>query len=174
MFLFCRGFFWCCVFCEGKAACVRGVCVLFLRRSPSGSQIPFNLWLQIFLVLQEAIIGGLQSETTYSVTVAAYTTKGDGARSKAKVITTTGAGQSPFYLGYNVKHRICANHLQTAVVSMCGLNSDNLCFQHITTITTLAWSLMSKTVILYMLHFSIIVYKHQFFQCPSSLNAKLS
>uniref|UniRef100_W5M9W5 Receptor-type tyrosine-protein phosphatase F n=1 Tax=Lepisosteus oculatus TaxID=7918 RepID=W5M9W5_LEPOC len=39
----------------------------------------------------EAIITGLQSETTYSVTVAAYTTKGDGARSKAKVITTTGA-----------------------------------------------------------------------------------
>ncbi|XP_065810390.1 receptor-type tyrosine-protein phosphatase F isoform X8 [Labrus bergylta] len=39
----------------------------------------------------EAIIGGLHSETTYSVTVAAYTTKGDGARSKAKVITTTGA-----------------------------------------------------------------------------------
>ncbi|KAM7379598.1 hypothetical protein PAMP_005142 [Pampus punctatissimus] len=39
----------------------------------------------------EAIIGGLQSETTYSVTVAAYTTKGDGARSKAKVITTAGA-----------------------------------------------------------------------------------
>ncbi|XP_075878034.1 receptor-type tyrosine-protein phosphatase F-like isoform X7 [Nelusetta ayraudi] len=40
---------------------------------------------------QEAIIGGLQSETTYSVAVAAYTTKGDGARTKAKVITTTGA-----------------------------------------------------------------------------------
>ncbi|XP_056277767.1 receptor-type tyrosine-protein phosphatase F isoform X6 [Pseudoliparis swirei] len=39
----------------------------------------------------EAIIVGLHSETTYSVTVAAYTTKGDGARSKAKVITTTGA-----------------------------------------------------------------------------------
>ncbi|XP_034065172.1 receptor-type tyrosine-protein phosphatase F isoform X2 [Gymnodraco acuticeps] len=39
----------------------------------------------------EAIIAGLHSETTYSVTVAAYTTKGDGARSKAKVITTTGA-----------------------------------------------------------------------------------
>ncbi|XP_068195894.1 receptor-type tyrosine-protein phosphatase F-like isoform X5 [Antennarius striatus] len=39
----------------------------------------------------EAIIGGLHSETTYSVTVAAYTTKGDGPRSKAKVITTTGA-----------------------------------------------------------------------------------
>ncbi|XP_061879850.1 receptor-type tyrosine-protein phosphatase F isoform X6 [Entelurus aequoreus] len=39
----------------------------------------------------EAVIAGLQPETTYSVTVAAYTTKGDGARSKAKVITTTGA-----------------------------------------------------------------------------------
>ncbi|XP_028258982.1 protein tyrosine phosphatase receptor type Fa isoform X1 [Parambassis ranga] len=40
---------------------------------------------------QEAIITGLLPETTYSVTVAAYTTKGDGARSKAKVLTTTGA-----------------------------------------------------------------------------------
>ncbi|KAK2816005.1 hypothetical protein Q5P01_026472, partial [Channa striata] len=40
---------------------------------------------------QEAIITGLLPETTYSVTVAAYTTKGDGARSKAKLVTTTGA-----------------------------------------------------------------------------------
>ncbi|XP_035508671.1 protein tyrosine phosphatase receptor type Fa [Morone saxatilis] len=40
---------------------------------------------------QEAIITGLLPETMYSVTVAAYTTKGDGARSKAKVVTTTGA-----------------------------------------------------------------------------------
>nr|XP_021337112.1 receptor-type tyrosine-protein phosphatase F isoform X12 [Danio rerio] len=39
----------------------------------------------------EAVIAGLASETSYSVTVAAYTTKGDGARSKAKVVTTTGA-----------------------------------------------------------------------------------
>uniref|UniRef100_A0A4W4FQU8 Receptor-type tyrosine-protein phosphatase F n=1 Tax=Electrophorus electricus TaxID=8005 RepID=A0A4W4FQU8_ELEEL len=39
----------------------------------------------------EAVISGLLSETSYSVTVAAYTTKGDGARSKAKVIKTTGA-----------------------------------------------------------------------------------
>uniref|UniRef100_A0A665XFJ8 Receptor-type tyrosine-protein phosphatase S n=1 Tax=Echeneis naucrates TaxID=173247 RepID=A0A665XFJ8_ECHNA len=37
------------------------------------------------------IIAELQAETTYSVTVAAYTTKGDGARSKPKLITTTGA-----------------------------------------------------------------------------------
>ncbi|XP_071262642.1 receptor-type tyrosine-protein phosphatase F-like isoform X9 [Salvelinus alpinus] len=39
----------------------------------------------------ETVITGLLPETTYSVTVAAYTTKGDGARSKAKVVTTTGA-----------------------------------------------------------------------------------
>ncbi|XP_014864236.1 PREDICTED: receptor-type tyrosine-protein phosphatase delta-like isoform X17 [Poecilia mexicana] len=39
----------------------------------------------------EMIITDLQAETTYSVTVAAYTTKGDGARSKPKLITTTGA-----------------------------------------------------------------------------------
>ncbi|XP_075307627.1 receptor-type tyrosine-protein phosphatase delta isoform X27 [Odontesthes bonariensis] len=39
----------------------------------------------------EMIITELQAETTYAVTVAAYTTKGDGARSKPKLITTTGA-----------------------------------------------------------------------------------
>ncbi|XP_062251215.1 protein tyrosine phosphatase receptor type Fa [Platichthys flesus] len=40
---------------------------------------------------QDTIITGLLPETTYSLTVAAYTTEGDGARSKAKVVTTTGA-----------------------------------------------------------------------------------
>uniref|UniRef100_A0A8B9MGA8 Receptor-type tyrosine-protein phosphatase S n=1 Tax=Accipiter nisus TaxID=211598 RepID=A0A8B9MGA8_9AVES len=40
---------------------------------------------------QEMIISGLQPETTYSFTVTAYTTKGDGARSKPKLISTTGA-----------------------------------------------------------------------------------
>ncbi|NXO05323.1 PTPRD phosphatase, partial [Rhinopomastus cyanomelas] len=39
----------------------------------------------------EMIISGLQPETTYSFTVTAYTTKGDGARSKPKVMSTTGA-----------------------------------------------------------------------------------
>ncbi|XP_047241239.1 receptor-type tyrosine-protein phosphatase S-like isoform X20 [Girardinichthys multiradiatus] len=39
----------------------------------------------------EMIVTELQAETTYSITVAAYTTKGDGARSKPKLITTTGA-----------------------------------------------------------------------------------
>ncbi|XP_078532011.1 receptor-type tyrosine-protein phosphatase delta isoform X11 [Lissotriton helveticus] len=40
---------------------------------------------------QEMVISGLQPETAYSITVTAYTTKGDGARSKAKVVSTTGA-----------------------------------------------------------------------------------
>ncbi|XP_022431198.1 receptor-type tyrosine-protein phosphatase F isoform X9 [Delphinapterus leucas] len=39
----------------------------------------------------EAAISGLTPETAYSITVAAYTTKGDGARSKPKIVTTTGA-----------------------------------------------------------------------------------
>ncbi|XP_053153922.1 receptor-type tyrosine-protein phosphatase delta isoform X22 [Hemicordylus capensis] len=40
---------------------------------------------------QEMIIAGLQPETTYSLTVTAYTTKGDGARSKPRLVSTTGA-----------------------------------------------------------------------------------
>ncbi|KAM9797060.1 protein tyrosine phosphatase receptor type Fa isoform 1-T1 [Syngnathus typhle] len=40
---------------------------------------------------QEAILTGLLPETSYSLTVAAYTTKGDGAHSKARLVTTTGA-----------------------------------------------------------------------------------
>ncbi|XP_027736917.1 receptor-type tyrosine-protein phosphatase delta isoform X44 [Empidonax traillii] len=40
---------------------------------------------------QEMIISGLQPETTYSFTVTAYTTKGDGARSKPRLVSTTGA-----------------------------------------------------------------------------------
>ncbi|XP_064260811.1 receptor-type tyrosine-protein phosphatase delta isoform X12 [Passer domesticus] len=39
----------------------------------------------------EMLISGLQPETTYSFTVTAYTTKGDGARSKPKLVSTTGA-----------------------------------------------------------------------------------
>ncbi|XP_049603601.1 receptor-type tyrosine-protein phosphatase F isoform X13 [Syngnathus scovelli] len=40
---------------------------------------------------QEAVITGLKSETTYSIAVAAYTTRGDGPRCKPKLVTTTGA-----------------------------------------------------------------------------------
>ncbi|XP_078791785.1 receptor-type tyrosine-protein phosphatase S isoform X4 [Oryzias latipes] len=40
--------------------------------------------------LYELILGGLKAETLYSVSVAAYTTKGDGAHSKARLVKTTG------------------------------------------------------------------------------------
>lgn len=43
---------------------------------------------------QEMVITNLQPETAYSITVAAYTMKGDGARSKPKVVVTKGAGTS--------------------------------------------------------------------------------
>lgn len=43
--------------------------------------------------LQEMVIANLQPETAYSITVAAYTMKGDGARSKPKVVVTKGAGR---------------------------------------------------------------------------------
>lgn len=55
--------------------------------------LSFRLIFSSALLPKEAYITGLQAETSYSVTLAAYTTKGDGARSKAKVVTTTGAGK---------------------------------------------------------------------------------
>uniref|UniRef100_A0A6Q2ZCL5 Receptor-type tyrosine-protein phosphatase F n=1 Tax=Esox lucius TaxID=8010 RepID=A0A6Q2ZCL5_ESOLU len=77
---------------------IRGYQVIFSRLEngePRGQPNIMDVALpeaQVLLrILLEAIITGLHSETTYSVTVAAYTTKGDGARTKAKVITTTGA-----------------------------------------------------------------------------------
>lgn len=54
----------------------------------------YTLLLLFFMcLLQEMVIGGLQPDTTYSITVAAYTTKGDGARSKPKLVVTKGAGE---------------------------------------------------------------------------------
>uniref|UniRef100_A0A7N4PI30 protein-tyrosine-phosphatase n=1 Tax=Sarcophilus harrisii TaxID=9305 RepID=A0A7N4PI30_SARHA len=44
---------------------------------------------------QEMVIDKLQPETSYSVTVAAYTMKGDGARSKPKLVVTKGTGEGP-------------------------------------------------------------------------------
>ncbi|XP_061776864.1 receptor-type tyrosine-protein phosphatase F-like isoform X11 [Nerophis ophidion] len=70
---------------------IRGYQVIFSRLEngePRGQPDMLDVTLP---EAQEATIGGLQPDTTYSVTVAAYTTKGDGARSKAKVVTTTGA-----------------------------------------------------------------------------------
>ncbi|XP_031233576.1 receptor-type tyrosine-protein phosphatase delta isoform X27 [Mastomys coucha] len=53
---------------------------------------------------QDMIISGLQPETSYSLTVTAYTTKGDGARSKPKLVSTTGAVPG--------KPRLVINHTQ--------------------------------------------------------------
>lgn len=50
------------------------------------------------------IISGLQPETSYSLTVTAYTTKGDGARSKPKLVSTTGAGN-------HICAYVCLGHL---------------------------------------------------------------
>uniref|UniRef100_A0AAX7UHK4 protein-tyrosine-phosphatase n=1 Tax=Astatotilapia calliptera TaxID=8154 RepID=A0AAX7UHK4_ASTCA len=44
---------------------------------------------------QELILGDLKAETLYSVSVAAYTTKGDGAHSKAKLVQTPGIVPGP-------------------------------------------------------------------------------
>uniref|UniRef100_A0A8C7N5D0 Receptor-type tyrosine-protein phosphatase F n=1 Tax=Oncorhynchus kisutch TaxID=8019 RepID=A0A8C7N5D0_ONCKI len=70
---------------------IRGYQVIFSRLENGEPRGQPNIMDVALPEAQEATITGLHSETTYSVTVAAYTTKGDGARSKAKVITTTGA-----------------------------------------------------------------------------------
>ncbi|XP_019386828.1 PREDICTED: receptor-type tyrosine-protein phosphatase F isoform X7 [Crocodylus porosus] len=70
---------------------IRGYQVTYVKlesNEPRGQPVIKDVMLS---EAQETIISGLLPETTYSITVAAYTTKGDGARSKPKVITTTGA-----------------------------------------------------------------------------------
>lgn len=45
--------------------------------------LAFALQLTVlFVVLQEVVLGDLKADTSYSVSVGAYTAKGDGARSK--------------------------------------------------------------------------------------------
>ncbi|XP_036610678.1 receptor-type tyrosine-protein phosphatase F isoform X4 [Trichosurus vulpecula] len=70
---------------------IRGYQVTYVRlenSEPRGQPVIKDVMLA---EAQETTIGGLTPETTYSITVAAYTTKGDGARSKPKIVTTTGA-----------------------------------------------------------------------------------
>ncbi|XP_054863553.1 receptor-type tyrosine-protein phosphatase S isoform X30 [Amphiprion ocellaris] len=70
---------------------IRGYQVHYVRMvngEPTGQPVIKDILIDD---AQEMIITELQAETTYSVTVTAYTTKGDGARSKPKLITTTGA-----------------------------------------------------------------------------------
>lgn len=42
----------------------------------------------LFVVLQEVVLGDLKADTSYSVSVGAYTAKGDGARSKPVSVCT--------------------------------------------------------------------------------------
>ncbi|XP_076131587.1 receptor-type tyrosine-protein phosphatase S [Alosa pseudoharengus] len=70
---------------------IRGYQVHYVRME-NGESRGLPLIKDVMLAdAQEMIIGGLQPNTTFSVTVAAYTTKGDGARSKAKIVATKGA-----------------------------------------------------------------------------------
>ncbi|XP_077816393.1 receptor-type tyrosine-protein phosphatase F isoform X19 [Macaca mulatta] len=76
---------------------IRGYQVTYVRLEngePRGLPIIQDVMLaeaQVQHWVGETTISGLTPETTYSITVAAYTTKGDGARSKPKIVTTTGA-----------------------------------------------------------------------------------
>ncbi|XP_059419902.1 receptor-type tyrosine-protein phosphatase F-like isoform X7 [Carassius carassius] len=70
---------------------IRGYQVIYSRLENGEPRSQPNIMDVALPEAQEAVITGLHSETSYSITVAAYTTRGDGARSKAKVITTTGA-----------------------------------------------------------------------------------
>ncbi|XP_072129648.1 protein tyrosine phosphatase receptor type Fa isoform X2 [Mobula birostris] len=70
---------------------IRGYQVTYVRMEkgePQGHPVIKDVMLS---EEQEASIGGLMPETTYSITVAAYTIRGDGARSKPKLVTTSGA-----------------------------------------------------------------------------------
>ncbi|XP_061664067.1 receptor-type tyrosine-protein phosphatase delta isoform X15 [Syngnathoides biaculeatus] len=70
---------------------IRGYQVHYVRMlngEPTGQPVIKDILIDD---AQEMVVSELQAETTYAVTVAAYTTKGDGARSKPKLVTTTGA-----------------------------------------------------------------------------------
>uniref|UniRef100_A0A668AKC1 protein-tyrosine-phosphatase n=1 Tax=Myripristis murdjan TaxID=586833 RepID=A0A668AKC1_9TELE len=69
---------------------IRGYQVHYSRAESGESRsLP---WIKDLLLddSQEMILGGLKAETLYSVSVAAYTTKGDGTHSKAKLVQTLG------------------------------------------------------------------------------------
>lgn len=54
--------------------------VLVLRATHTQS-LPFIV-ADIIVAVQEVVLGDLKADTSYSVSVGAYTAKGDGARSK--------------------------------------------------------------------------------------------
>ncbi|XP_077105320.1 receptor-type tyrosine-protein phosphatase delta isoform X16 [Ranitomeya variabilis] len=89
---------------------IRGYQVHYVRMENGEPKGPPMLKDVMLADAQEMIISGLQPETAYAITVTAYTTKGDGARSKPKVVTTSGAVPG--------RPRLVINHTQmnTALV----------------------------------------------------------
>ncbi|XP_056377652.1 receptor-type tyrosine-protein phosphatase delta isoform X24 [Hyla sarda] len=89
---------------------IRGYQVHYVRMENGEPKGPPMLKDIMLADAQEMIISGLQPETAYAITVTAYTTKGDGARSKPKVVTTSGAVPG--------RPRLVINHTQmnTALV----------------------------------------------------------
>lgn len=74
----------------------------------------------VLMFFQELVLTDLHAETTYSVTVAAYTTKGDGARSKPKLVTTTGAGRfRAVHASVPVNYVVFGRPLPAAITSEC-------------------------------------------------------
>ncbi|XP_041430116.1 protein tyrosine phosphatase receptor type D S homeolog isoform X32 [Xenopus laevis] len=79
---------------------IRGYQVLYVRMEngePKGQPMLKDVmladaqWEYDDTTEHEMIISGLQPETAYSITVTAYNTKGDGARSKPKIVSTSAA-----------------------------------------------------------------------------------
>ncbi|KAG9486715.1 hypothetical protein GDO78_006867 [Eleutherodactylus coqui] len=89
---------------------IRGYQVHYVRMENGEPKGPPMLKDVMLADAQEMIISGLQPETAYAITVTAYTTKGDGARSKPRVVTTSGAVPG--------RPRLVINHTQmsTALV----------------------------------------------------------
>lgn len=64
---------------------------------------------------QELIIGGLKPETFYSVSVAAYTTKGDGAHSRSKLVQTLGIGKNTPSIEFDVLDLVTYSRIDLTV-----------------------------------------------------------
>ncbi|XP_063085225.1 receptor-type tyrosine-protein phosphatase S isoform X11 [Cavia porcellus] len=70
---------------------IRGYQVHYVRMEGAEARGPPRIKDVMLADAQEMVITNLEPETAYSITVAAYTMKGDGARSKPKVVVTKGA-----------------------------------------------------------------------------------
>lgn len=76
---------------------IRGYQVFYIRVNSNDEPIPGSkedIHDTYSGTLREAVITGLDADTRYLIQVAAYTRKGDGLRSKPRIITTKGAGKS--------------------------------------------------------------------------------